>query len=345
MGLFKNVIEPASIALAFTAGTLINRRRLKPQRYQRDLESIPDYISAEKKTDDASSASHRKGSNSSNKGGSNSLVFRVLSWIYGTFPFLSEIWYWLLTYWVYQLSRAFTARAIAPYPQIYLVAKQHALQLLAIEEFLHIDFEQAFQEYILTKHAYIMPLLRHIYHSHIIIGVVFIVYIYTFLPPPLFRRIRRTIAMDNFIAFIIISLWRCYPPRMLPPEYGFIDILHEGKTGSVWTHNRFRLTIAAMPSLHFGTSVLFAVCLARFSPHLVMRVLAPLWPVAMFVTVVATANHFVLDIVVGAIIPLLGWRWNRAILVLEGVQEWVFSPVIERMDWSFGGEARREVER
>ncbi|OPB45737.1 hypothetical protein A0O28_0093040 [Trichoderma guizhouense] len=267
MGLFKNVIEPASIALAFTAGTLINRRRLKPQRYQRDLESIPDYISAEKKTDDASSASHRKGSNSSNKGGSNSLVFRVLSWIYGTFPFLSEIWYWLLTYWVYQLSRAFTARAIAPYPQIYLVAKQHALQLLAIEEFLHIDFEQAFQEYILTKHAYIMPLLRHIYHSHIIIGVVFIVYIYTYLPPPLFRRIRRTIAMDNFIAFIIISLWRCYPPRMLPPEYGFIDILHEGKTGSVWTHNRFRLTIAAMPSLHFGTSVLFAMSTSQVYSH------------------------------------------------------------------------------
>lgn len=91
--------------------------------------------------------------------------------------------------------------------------------------------------------------------------------------------------------------------------------------------------------------MLFAVCLARFSPHMVMRVLAPLWPVAMFVTVVATANHFVLDIVVGAIIPLLGWRWNRAILVLEGVQEWVFSPVIERMDWSVGMEARREVER
>ncbi|KAL7956847.1 PAP2 superfamily domain-containing protein [Trichoderma compactum] len=324
-----------AIALAFTAGMLINRRRLKHQRYQRDIESIPDYISAEKKTEDAS-ASHRKGGNK----GSNSLVFRVLSWIYGTFPFLSEIWYWLLTYWVYQLSRAFTARAIAPDPHVYLVAKQHALQLLAMEQFLRIDFEQAFQEYILTKHACIVPLLRHVYHSHIVIGIVFIVYIYTVLPPPLFRRVRRTIAMDNFIALVIISLWRCYPPRMLPPEYGFIDILHEGKTGSVWTHNRFRLTIAAMPSLHFGTLVLFAVCLARFSPHIAMRVLAPLWPLAMFVTVVATANHFVLDVVVGAIIPLLGWRWNRAILVLERLRDWVFSPVIERMDWSFGGDAR-----
>ncbi|UKZ81808.1 hypothetical protein TrVFT333_009582 [Trichoderma virens FT-333] len=339
MGLFKNVIEPASIALIFTAGTLINRRRLKPQRYQRDIESIPDYISAEKKTDDAS-ASRRKGGK-----GSNLLVFRVLSWIFGAFPFLSEIWYWLLTYWIYQLSRALTARAIAPYPHVYLVAKHHALQLLAIEQFLHIDIEQSFQAYILSNHTYIMTFLRHIYHSHIIVGVVFIVYTYTILPPPLFRRIRRTIAMDNFIAFIIISLWRCYPPRMLPSEYGFVDILHEGKTGSVWTHNRFQLTIAAMPSLHFGTSMLFGVCLARFSPHLVVRVLAPLWPLAMFVTVVATANHFVLDLVVGAIVAFLGWRWNRAVLVLEGLQDWMFSPVVDRMDLRFGSEGSGEAER
>ncbi|KAM0263766.1 hypothetical protein ACHAQJ_001082 [Trichoderma viride] len=344
MGLFKNVIEPASIALAFTAGTLINRRRLKPHshghHHQRDIESIPEYISAEKKTD-VSSAERRKGG----KKGSNLLVFRLLSWIFGTFPFLSEIWYWLLTYWIYQLARAFTARGIAPYPHIYLLAKQHALQLLSIEQFLHMDIEQSFQTYILTHHAYIMPLLRHIYHSHIIIGVVFIIYAYTVFPTPIFRRIRRTIAMDNFIAFIIISLWRCYPPRMLPPEYGFVDVLHEGKTGSVWTHNRFRLTIAAMPSLHFGTSLLFAVCLARFSPHTVLRFLAPLWPLGMFVTIIATANHFVLDVAVGALVPLLGWRWNKAILVLKPLQDWILSPVTSRMDLDFDSNKRyREVQ-
>ncbi|PTB63696.1 hypothetical protein BBK36DRAFT_143812 [Trichoderma citrinoviride] len=304
MGFFKNVVEPAAIALAFTAGTIINRRRTKLHAAQtthttvRDIETLPE----------------------------------VLSWICATFPFLKEVWYWLLTYWIYQLSRAFSARIIAPHPQIYLLAKQHALQLLSIEHALGIDIEQSLQAYILTRHPGLMPVLRQIYQSHIIVGVVFIVYTYTVLPTPLFRRIRRTIAMDNLIAFVIVSLWRCYPPRMLPPEFGFVDILHASKPASVWTDNRFRLTIAAMPSLHFGTSLFFAVCLARFSPHVLVRVLAPLWPLAMFVTVVATANHFVLDLVAGAVVPLLGWRWNRALLVLEGVQDWVFAPVVERMD-------------
>ncbi|PNP39837.1 hypothetical protein TGAMA5MH_08102 [Trichoderma gamsii] len=329
MGLFKDVIEPATIILAFTAGTLINRRRLK-HPHQRDIESIPECIAGEKRTD-VSSAERRK---KRGKGGSDLLVFRWLSWIFGTFPFLPEIWYWLLTYWIYQLSRAFTARAIAPYPHIYALAKEHALQLLAIERFLHIDFEQAFQMNMLTNHPCIMPFLRHVYHSHIIVGVVFIVYTYTFLPQPVYRRIRRTIAMDNLIAFVIVSLWRCYPPRMLPPEYGFVDVLHPTATepGSVWTNNRFRLTIAAMPSLHFGTAVLFAVSLARFSPHAVVRWMAVLWPMVMFVTVVATANHFVLDVVVGAMVPALGWRWNRGVLVLKGVHDWVLSPVTHRMD-------------
>lgn len=237
---------------------------------------------------------------------------------------------------IYQLSRAFTARSIAGYPHIYALAKEHALQLLAIERFLHIDFEQSFQMNMLTNHACIMPILQHIYHSHIIVGVVFIIYTYTVMPQPVFRRIRRTIAMDNFIAFVIVSLWRCYPPRMLPPEYGFVDVLHAGQTGgSVWTNNKFRLTIAAMPSLHFGTSLLFAVCLARFSPHTIVRCLAPLWPAAMFVTVVATANHFVLDVVVGAMVPLLGWRWNRGVLVLKPLHDWVLSPVTHRMDWDY----------
>lgn len=240
-------------------------------------------------------------------------------------------------YRIYQLGRAFTARAIAPYPHIYALAKEHALQLLAIERFLHIDFEQAFQMKMLTNHPCMMPALRHIYHSHIVVGVVFVIYTYTVLPQPVYRRIRRTIAVDNLIAFVIVSLWRCYPPRMLPPEYGFVDVLQAATaagetTGSVWTNNRFRLTIAAMPSLHFGTAMLFAVSLARFSPHAVVRWMAPLWPMVMFVTVVATANHFVLDVVVGAMVPVLGWRWNRGLLVLKPVHDWVFSPVTHRMD-------------
>ena len=96
---------------------------------------------------------------------------------------------------------------------------------------------------------------------------------------------------------------------LLPKEYGFIDVLHEGPQ-SAWTDNRFQLTIAVIPSLHFGNAALVGLCLWRFGPHRVVRCVALLWPAMMLLTVLATANHFVLDAVVGSLIPVSGWRFE-----------------------------------
>jgi hypothetical protein len=166
-----------------------------------------------------------------------------------------------------------------------------------------------------------MDHLARVYYSHIVVGVAFYVYCYTFMSRRQYRKIRRTLALENVIAFVILSLWRCAPPRLLPAEYGFIDVLHKDNAGSAWTHNKFQLTIAAMPSLHFGNSVLIAFCLLMYSPHVLLRVVAPLWPMIMVLTVVATANHFVLDTVVGVTVIATAYRLNRTMLVLLPVRE------------------------
>lgn len=207
-----------------------------------------------------------------------------------------------------------------------------------------IAFEQPFQAFFLTKLPCTFPALAFVYYSHIFVGALFLVYAYTFFPRPTFQRVRRTLAMDNWIAFIILTTWRCAPPRLLPTEYGFVDVLHPQNTktssmgypasnatdvlgpdsGSVWTNNSHQLTIAAMPSLHFGTALLIGFSLFTWSPHPAVRVMAPLWPVAMFVTIIATANHFVLDAVAGAFVVLLGWRMNEVLLVFRPLEEWLF---------------------
>lgn len=236
---------------------------------------------------------------------------------------------------MYQLLRAFSARTIAGNAPVFERARQHAIQILHVEHALGLDVELAFQRYILTAHPGLMPHLARIYHSHICVGVAFLVYMYTFTPRRVFARFRRTLALDNAIAFVLITAWRCAPPRLLPAGYGFEDVLHRKSApgaGNVWTNNRFQLTVAAMPSLHFGTSLLLAVCAARFSPHRVVRWLAALWPVGMLVTIVATANHFLADAAVGALIPYVGWRYGHVLLWLKPVQDWVFRPVRQRME-------------
>lgn len=195
------------------------------------------------------------------------------------------------------------------------------MQLLSFEHILYIDIELSVQQFVLNKAPWLMDHLARVYYSHIVVGVAFYVYCYTFMSRSQYRKIRRTLALENAIAFVILSLWRCAPPRLLPAEYGFIDVLHNGNAGSAWTHNKFQLTIAAMPSLHFGNSVLIAFCLLMYSPHVFIRVVDPLWPMIMELTVVATANHFVLDTVVGVAVIATAYRLNRTMLVMLPVRE------------------------
>ncbi|KAJ4015048.1 hypothetical protein NW752_006504 [Fusarium irregulare] len=326
----KNVVEPVFIILAFTAGCLINRRRDTQVSYNESSEDVENgqrYVDSPPLKPALLPQSERPTRKAPN------FLFVLLSRFFNTFPFLIEIWYWNLTYWIYQGLRAVSARTIAGNEAVFNRARDHALQILFVESIFGLDIEQRFQSYMMHQQSWLMPILAKVYYSHISVGILFLIYVYTYLPPSTFQRIRRTIAADNAIAFVIVTFWRCSPPRLLPPEYGFVDVLHSKAGGSnVWNNNRFQLTIAAMPSLHFGTALFFAVCICKFSPHRFMRLLAPLWPTAMLITIVATANHFLMDAFIGALVPLLGWRMNEIILILKPIQDFVFAPLVNRLD-------------
>jgi hypothetical protein len=156
-----------------------------------------------------------------------------------------------------------------------------------------------------------MFIMHKIYYSHIVLGVCFLGYMYTFRAD-VFPRVRRTAALCNIIAFCIMTVYRVCPPRLLPEEYGFVDVLH-GAQQSAWTKNRFQLVYAAMPSLHFGNAFFVGCVLYMFAPHPLVRLLAPLWPAAMLTTIVATANHYLADAFIGMCIPIIAWRYNRCV--------------------------------
>ncbi|PYH93345.1 hypothetical protein BO71DRAFT_399816 [Aspergillus ellipticus CBS 707.79] len=313
MGVVKNVLEPGAIVAAFTAGTLINRRKHVRLRDNPDVESSLLHSDPEglKPNDEGYERSIRN---------RRTMQSRILA----KFPFLLEIWYWLLTYWIYQGLRAFSARMISGHEAIFDTAEHHALSILSLEHVLHMDVELSIQRFVFRQKPWLMAFLARVYYSHIVLGVVFVVYCYTFMPRDKYQAIRRTLAFENVLAFTILTLWRCMPPRLLPEEYEFIDVLHSNRGGSAWTQNKFQLTIAAMPSLHFGNSVFIALCLLKFSPHWYLRVIAPLWPMLMGLTIVATANHFILDALVGATVTITAFNFNQVMLCLLPLERVLF---------------------
>jgi hypothetical protein len=79
-----------------------------------------------------------------------------------------------------------------------------------------------------------------------------------------------------------------------------------------------------MPSLHFGTSLLIGLGLVVYGKHLLVRIIAPLYPAVMFFVVLGTANHWLLDCVVGMLVVGVGWKVNWILLGLRPVEEWLF---------------------
>lgn len=205
----------------------------------------------------------------------NTRVFkgRLLSRLLRKFPFLVEAWYWALIYWVYQLGRAFTAVTLVE--STVDVARQHALQVVHIEQKLHIFWEVPIQQWFMA-HPTLMHWTNRTYSFiHIPGTIAFLVWLFYYTTvrnrllerqsgksrgevdgspagPALYEARRRTMAVCNLIAFVVFTLWPCMPPRLLSDKdvkgdigkeartYGFVDTVHgaEGES-SVWTQNKF----------------------------------------------------------------------------------------------------------
>jgi len=86
-----------------------------------------------------------------------------------------------------------------------------------------------------------------------------------------------------------------------------------------------------MPSLHFGYSFLIGLTIAavplRKSGWLGWRRIAivctgMIYPAVILTAIVATANHFILDAVAGAIACLLVWNLNGTLLNLLPLEDY-----------------------
>ena len=63
---------------------------------------------------------------------------------------------------------------------------------------------------------------------------------------------------------------------------------------------------AAFPSLHFGWDLLIGIALVAYARSLWARALGVAMPVAMAIAVVLTANHWIIDVVAGAALAVIG---------------------------------------
>jgi membrane-associated phospholipid phosphatase len=123
--------------------------------------------------------------------------------------------------------------------------------------------------------------------------------------PDRFRLLRDAMFISGGIGLLIFALYPVSPPR-----FGALEVVD-----TVSDRSRAYRTLqppglinpyAAMPSLHFGWNLLVGVIIWNSTRNRALRAFALVMPLLMAFAVVATANHYVVDVVVGGALALFG---------------------------------------
>jgi PAP2 superfamily len=134
-----------------------------------------------------------------------------------------------------------------------------------------------------------------------------------------FLTVRNWILCTNLLALVGYVLMPTAPPRLFP-EWGFVDTL--GMSSSV-NHGSGLIELAsnpyaAMPSVHAADALIIGFALATLVRSRWLSVLWTLWPTWVWFSVMATGNHFWLDVAAGIGVALVGgtivaWAQSRQV--------------------------------
>jgi membrane-associated phospholipid phosphatase len=118
-----------------------------------------------------------------------------------------------------------------------------------------------------------------------------------------FTRFRNTVLLANLLGLIGYVLLPTAPPRFFT-SIGFTDTLvdfgglNHGSGLIEFASNPY----AAMPSLHAADALVTGIILASVVRHRALKVLWLLWPAWVWFAVMASGNHFWLDVLAGIVL-------------------------------------------
>ena len=111
----------------------------------------------------------------------------------------------------------------------------------------------------------------------------------------------------NFVAVLVFALLPTAPPRMIfTSGVADMNFLHGIRT-AILENGMLANPFAAMPSLHFGYALFIGLLLYALADGRWMRYLGFFYAFVVFVTIVATGNHFIVDAVAGGLVVLAAW--------------------------------------
>jgi PAP2 superfamily protein len=187
--------------------------------------------------------------------------------------------------------------------------------VLDFERSLHLAPEHALNTW-LAAHATFSQIVVFWYvNVHIVVILAVLGWLW-WRRPDLLRVMLATLVIVTLIALAVFWSFPTAPARMLPG--GYVDLVASVHRLPVWELGSTALhsnQLCSLPSLHIAFATWCAIAVWRVSARVWLRAAAVIYPMITSFAVMATANHYLADVVAGAAITLLVYwllerRWG-----------------------------------
>jgi membrane-associated phospholipid phosphatase len=126
-----------------------------------------------------------------------------------------------------------------------------------------------------------------------------------------YLRLRNTLFIVNTLGLVGYLALPTMPPRLLA-GLGFIDtVSRTSLTFSSDLVNALANPYAAMPSLHAADALVLGIALASVVRSRPLKIAFVLWPAWVAFSLLATGNHYWLDVAAGALVAVVGVTLER----------------------------------
>lgn len=198
-------------------------------------------------------------------------------------------------------------------------AVSHGLELLRLEQRLGLDVEAQLQGWALN-HSALVTFMNWVYiwgHWPAIAAILLWLHRSDHAA---YQMLRNAMFLSGAIGLVIFLLHPVAPPRLLGDAALHAGLLSEIPVDTVAEKsNAYRVLqppslvnkYAALPSFHVGWNLLVGLALYQTTRQPVVRLVALAGPPLMALSVVVTANHYLLDVVAGSAIAVVAWEVVR----------------------------------
>jgi membrane-associated phospholipid phosphatase len=226
-------------------------------------------------------------------------------------------------YFVYELLRGLTSTHVGYKPF------GDATKIINFERVLHVFAEPSIQAWAQSKHLLIDALDLIYLNGHFIVTLGVLIFIYLRRNDS-FYFVRNMFIVAMGLGLIGYWLYPTAPPRLMP-EWGFTDSISQFMGGPIFhmdngPEKAFVNFYAAVPSMHVAFAIMTAWPMAKLVKRRAAKIAWGVYPLLITFAVVATGNHYFIDVVLGALTAWLATLCAQRLLARARPQQWAFLP-------------------